>query len=373
MAASEPADASIAIDIRNLGKRFEGVVAVDGVSFQVAANSIVSILGPSGCGKSTTLRMIAGLERADEGEIWLNDHLVSSAKPSMSLPPERREIGFVFQSYALWPHLSVFEHVAYPLKARKVKDGIPDRVAAALKLVGLAGLDKRYPSELSGGQQQRVALARALAARPRILLLDEPFSNLDAELRLRLRADLQELQNELKLAIVCVTHDKNDALSLSTQIVVMEAGKLVEMGSPRELYERPQNVQTASLMRGGNLFKGAVKSVEDGMFVISVGDTSTVLKVPTSLAGPDTRPGDKVWLSVKSEEIRISDASEAQASGKVVSISYLGHYTEVVVAAEFGRVRLRANSYLPVQIGQVVNFKLETMAVSLIPMSGSAS
>jgi ABC-type Fe3+/spermidine/putrescine transport system ATPase subunit len=238
--ADAPSKNEPAIRIEKLTKRFGSFVAVDAIDLDIQDGEIFSLLGPSGCGKTTTLRLIAGLEGADGGDIYYQGKPVVSVSRRIALPPDKRNMGMVFQSYAIWPHMSVFDNVAYPLKVR----GVPsrkrrDRVMQALELVGLQHLADRQAPQLSGGQQQRVALARAIIAEPGVILLDEPFSNLDAKLREQMRLSLKSLLNKLNTTAVFVTHDQVEALALSDRIAVMNAGKVEQVDAPKDVYERP--------------------------------------------------------------------------------------------------------------------------------------
>ncbi|MCB0349015.1 MAG: ABC transporter ATP-binding protein [Bdellovibrionales bacterium] len=218
------------------------VFAVSDFTLTIEDGEFVSFLGPSGCGKTTTLRMIAGLEKNTHGKIYLGDDLVSDPENKFFLPPEKRHVGMVFQSYAVWPHMNVYDNVAYPLKIQKVpKDEIEKRVLEMLKVVELNGLEKRMPNQLSGGQQQRVALARGLVMQPKVLLLDEPLSNLDAKLREKMRTDIRAIQQSLKLTVVYVTHDQIEANTMSDRIVIMKSGKILQVGSPKEIKSNPVN------------------------------------------------------------------------------------------------------------------------------------
>ncbi|MBV9121714.1 MAG: ABC transporter ATP-binding protein, partial [Chloroflexi bacterium] len=247
---------------QGLTKRFatagEGaVMAMDGVSFEVPDGKIFTLLGPSGCGKSTTLRSIAGLETPDGGRIAIDDQAVFDAERRLNLPPDRRPIGMVFQSYAIWPHLTVGQNVAYPLEAKRTPRGeVRSRVADALRLVGLEALANRPAPLLSGGQQQRVALARALVGGPSLLLLDEPLSNLDAKLREQMRQEIRGVQRSLGLTAVYVTHDQEEALVLSDVVGVMHNGRLLETASPRDLYQRPRYRFTADFLGLANFVTG---------------------------------------------------------------------------------------------------------------------
>ena len=228
------------LELRDVRKIYGSTVAVNDVSVSIAPGEVFTLLGPSGCGKSTTLRIVAGLEEPDAGEVLLDGRLIASGSRGFSLPPERRDLGMVFQSYAIWPHMTVFDNVAFPLQLRKEpKSVIQQKVENVLDLVGLSGLGGRGATDLSGGQQQRVALARAIVYEPKLLLLDEPLSNLDAKLREHMRIELRALQQRLGIAVLFVTHDQGEAMVLSDRIAVMRSGHLEQVGTPVTLYERP--------------------------------------------------------------------------------------------------------------------------------------
>ncbi len=238
------------IHIRNLVKKFQGnVTAVDSLSISIDDGEFVSFLGPSGCGKTTTLRMLAGLEDPTSGEILLDDQVLFSSSSGRYVPPEKRGMGLVFQSYALWPHMTVWDNIRFGLTQQKVpKDEQNERIASVIKLLQIQGLEKRYSFQISGGQQQRVALARMLALRPKILLLDEPLSNLDAQLRIEMRSELKRLHERLSNTTVFVTHDQLEAMTLSTRIAVMRDGKLQQYGTPMEIYREPANLFVAKFV-----------------------------------------------------------------------------------------------------------------------------
>lgn len=243
------------IRVTRLTKEFSADVrAVDDISFEVPSGNLITLLGPSGCGKTTTLRCIAGLEKPTAGEIRIGDQVVYSHEQSILVPVNRRHIGMVFQSYAIWPHMTVWENVAYPLKNTGLKKAaIQDKVDRALALTGLEALASRPAPHLSGGQQQRVALARAVVAEPDILLLDEPLSNLDAKLRESMRGELRELQQRLQITALYVTHDQSEALAISDFVAVMSQGKIVEFGPPEEIYESPRTRFAAEFIGDANL------------------------------------------------------------------------------------------------------------------------
>jgi spermidine/putrescine ABC transporter ATP-binding subunit len=306
------------LEVRNLVKRYTTQAAVGPLSFSVAAGEFVSLLGPSGCGKTTTLRCIAGLETPSEGNILLD------GAPIEQRPPNRRNIGLVFQNYALFPHLSVFENVAFGLRLRRVPAAeLRRRVGLALDLVGLPDLAENYPRQLSGGQQQRIAIARSVVLEPRILLFDEPLSNLDLKLRLAMRKELRELQRRLGKTAVYVTHDQSEALALSDRIVVMSKGRIEQIGAPREIYERPANAFVADFVGSSNLLAAAVIAIEAGATVIRT-DRGLRLRAERCSAVA----GDRVTAMVRPEHIRLlavpETAGDNRFAARVRQATYLG-------------------------------------------------
>ena len=278
------------VRIEHVFKRFGGVTAVNDFNLVVKDGEFVSILGPSGCGKTTTLRMIAGFERATEGEIYIGEQCVSSSIKGSFAPPEKRDIGMVFQSYAVWPHMTVAENVGYPLKIQKVdKTERARRVQEMLELVHLGEYGKRYPNQLSGGQQQRVALARALVAEPGLLLLDEPLSNLDAKLRESMRFEILEIQKKTGITVVYVTHDQGEAMAMSDRVVVMSMGVVQQIGAPHEIYTQPANKMVADFIGLVNFMEGEAKG--DRVFLkgsnISFPNTSKVTGEATIAVRPE--------------------------------------------------------------------------------------
>ncbi len=248
--------------VQGVSKRFGGVRAVEDVTLAVADGRLMTLLGPSGCGKTTTLRMIAGLEQNDTGYIEIGDRVVSDAAAGLFVPPERREIGMVFQSYAIWPHMTVFENVAYPLEVRRRPSAeVRERVLASLQLMEMEHLATRPATALSGGQQQRVAIARALVFHPRVLLMDEPLSNLDAKLREQMRVEIRALQQRLGITTVYVTHDQEEAMVLSDEIAVMHDGRVLQIAAPEAIYARPANRTVAAFFGTPNLLDAKVREV----------------------------------------------------------------------------------------------------------------
>jgi putative spermidine/putrescine transport system ATP-binding protein len=310
-----------ALQLVELRKRFGDVVAVDGISLDVEPGEFVSLLGPSGCGKTTTLRMIAGLEEPDQGRILLGDVDITYT------PPERRNVGLMFQDYALFPHMTVGQNVAFGLEMRKMtSELISTKVGQALDMVQLGGLANRYPRQLSGGQQQRVALARALVVEPQLLLLDEPLSNLDAKLRQEMRVELKLIQSNIGITTVYVTHDQEEALTLSDRLVVMHVGRIVQMGSPFEIYERPQDSFVASFLGQENFFRGRIISVNERTIQVH---TDAGLTLHATAAG-GLRADDPVLLVIKKERIRVAPSdgeTEPSANAfpaEVEFVTYLG-------------------------------------------------
>ena len=328
-----------AADVRleGVGKRFGETWAVRGVSLQIAAGEFYTFLGPSGCGKTTLLRMIAGFAPPDEGTVWLDAEMVNA------LPPWKRDVGMVFQSYALWPHLTVFGNVAFGLRERGVgRVEMERRVGDALRMVNLEGMEARRPSQLSGGQQQRVALARTLVVQPRVLLLDEPLSNLDAKLRAQMRIELLKLQRDLGITTIYVTHDQEEALTLSTRIAVMSAGAVVQEGSPREIYEAPRERFVAEFVGASNLLAGEVREVAANRASVAT-EVGATVQVVWSAAG--TPPSGRVLLTVRPEALDLVPVGEAsdrpnRLEGKVVASAFQGPSIQYEV--QVGEMLLRA-------------------------------
>jgi iron(III) transport system ATP-binding protein len=295
-------------------ERGEIVKAAQDVTFNVPEGQLFTLLGPSGCGKTTTLRSIAGLEKPRVGEIAVNDRVVYSSARGVFVAPNRRGFGMVFQSYAIWPHMNVFENAAFPLDVgdkRYSRQEIRDRVMRVLSAVQLDHLADREATKLSGGQQQRLALARALVMEPALLLLDEPLSNLDAKLRQHLRFELKRLQRELKITTVYVTHDQSEALALSHEIAVMSEGRIQQIGSPRAVYERPINAFVADFVGSTNFLDGSVLGPDatDGRYRVrtEIGDL-------TVLATESFRADDKVLISVRPEDVELTEARPQAAT-----------------------------------------------------------
>ena len=357
-----------AVKLKNISKTYPGnsQKAVDGLSLEIADGEVFTLLGPSGCGKSTTLRMVAGLEAPDEGSIYFGDKPIVLTDKGLSLPPEKRNVGMVFQSYAIWPHMTVEENVAFPLKARKFpRSDIKRRVSDVLELVGMGGMEKRPGPLLSGGQQQRVALARALVTEPRILLLDEPFSNLDAKLREQMRLEVKMLQKRLNIAVLFVTHDQVEALSLSDRIALMASGEIQQLGSPKELYESPVNEFVRDFVGQTLLLKGKIKTRDtSGQVSIAVdgAPNCVVLGRMHNLHG--TTPEQSIVLGVRPEDVEIISATSPEApagmmTGTARAALFSGERIEYQVEIDGQSiVALHGNRHSPVPEGSRVWLKL---------------
>jgi spermidine/putrescine transport system ATP-binding protein len=319
-------DRTPAIRVERVTRDFGTVIAVDDVSLEIEEGEFFSLLGPSGCGKTTLLRMLAGFELPDAGRVLLRGQDVTHR------PPHKRDVNTVFQSYELFPHMTVAENVAYGLKLRKVPKGeIRERVAAMLELVGVGDLGARHANQLSGGQQQRVALARALVNRPAVLLLDEPLSALDVKLRKRMQLELKAIQREIGTTFVYVTHDQEEALFLSDRIAIMSAGKLLQVGAPRAVYERPEHPFVADFVGSLNELAVVVDTLEQGTAVVR-GEAGDRIRVPVANG---EAPGSTLRLAIRPERMRVAageDGAEgSRLRGTVESVVYLGPMTHVVV------------------------------------------
>lgn len=327
-----------------LTKRFGNVIAVDGISFDVAEGEILTFVGPSGCGKTTTLRMIAGLEEPDGGKIVYLDQPIVSVRENIFIPIHKREMGMVFQSYAVWPHMTVFQNVAYPLQLRRLsRKEIKDRVNRVLDLVGLTEFRDQPAPLLSGGQQQRVALARALVYEPGLLLLDEPFSNLDAKLKEQMRIELKVLQRRLGISVVFVTHDQVEALTMSDKIAVMNAGRIEQLGTPQEVYNNPSAFFVHDFLGNSTYLTGKLIRWEGDFVVVSLQNSScTFVSRPASKELLDgLRAGADVRVVLRPEDAvlgRLGEVDKAHnmLEGVVKTIMFRGNKYEVALELENG-------------------------------------
>jgi len=342
------------IEIQNLFKRFKKVVAVNHIQLEVNKGEMLTLLGPSGCGKTTTLRCIAGLEIPEEGDIIID------GKPMLSqgfVQPSKRGIGMVFQNYAVWPHMKVFNNVVYGLKIQRMsKQRIQEKARQVLGLVGLDGLEDRYPSQLSGGQQQRVALARALVRNPKVLLLDEPLSNLDAKLREKMRFEIKSLVRRMGITSVYVTHDQAEAMVISDRIAVMDSGNVVQIGTAQEIYKKPANKFVADFIGTMNFMSGEIVQVlqdTDSVYVRTEFSEKMLCKTPGITA---TTPGKKVYASIRPEDVEVfaepPQARENLFKGTITHKAYLGNLLYFFVSINGTMIRVQVQHHVPQEEGQ---------------------
>ncbi len=341
-----PADQAVP-DVRlvEVTKRFDDVVAVDAISLEIARGSFFALLGPSGCGKTTTLRMIGGFEQPTNGSIFLADHEVSR------LPPYKRDVNTVFQSYALFPHLSVLENVGFGLRRRGIKGkDVRGRVREMLRIVGLEGMEGRKPRQLSGGQQQRVALARALVNRPQVLLLDEPLGALDLKLRKQMQLELKAIQHDVEISFIHVTHDQEEAMTMADQIAVMNGGRIEQLGTPSELYERPRTAFVAGFLGVSNLLPGTVSG--EGAVRL---DGGPEVRVPPAALGGRT---GRVAVGIRPEKIELGGGQANELKGVVGERAYVGVATQYVVETMCGLLTVYAQNVQQGEAGPSVGERL---------------
>jgi iron(III) transport system ATP-binding protein len=329
--------------LSNLHKKFGSLVAVDHINLTVKDGQFLTLLGPSGCGKTTTLRLIAGFLKPDSGEIRVGDRIVSSAQKGTYIPPEKRKMALVFQSYALWPHMNVMENVMFGLKARKVPvSKAKERALESLDLVRLTHLAERFPHQLSGGQQQRVSFARAIATEPEVLLLDEPLSNLDAKLRESMRFELRQLHNKLNITTIYVTHDQSEAIILSDEICLMYEGRILQSCPPKEIYDRPNCCAVADFIGITNLLPATVTCDGDGNRGALI-RSGHMIYSRESINLPDQT---EVTISVRPEHIQIytsppEELRKNMLKGKVITRTFVGSYLDYQVDIEGESLRLQ--------------------------------
>jgi len=363
------------IYVKDLAKIFQGpkgeVRALRGVSFTAERGQLFTLLGSSGCGKTTTLRCIAGLEQPVEGEIVVDDRAVFRASDGTFIPPEQRRMGMVFQSYAIWPHMTVFQNVAYPLSQAVSRKELKERVGRVLDQLGLGNLSDRLAPNLSGGQQQRVALARALVAQPQVLLLDEPLSNLDARLREQMRFELKALQESLNITTVYVTHDQEEALAMSDRIGLMHDGVLVEVGSPTDLYLRPAHKITADFLGTSNfvpvtVLHGGSQTGDEMSVECSIGSFIAKRSV-------EWQPGMPATLFFRPEYIELANESDTagmklnKGTGIVERVVFLGNSTDIVIRCGETRLRVREHPARTPAPGKPVHFTIAPDACIVFP------
>lgn len=317
---------SSGVSLKKITKRFKSLdgagdfVAVNAIDLDIKDGEMVTLLGPSGCGKTTTLRMISGFETPTSGEIFIGDRSVAN------IPPNKRDISMVFQSYALFPHLSIYENIAYGLKVKHLsQQEVKERTDNVVELMQLGGMEQRFPNQLSGGQQQRVALARAVVIEPKVLLFDEPLSNLDAKLRERMRDELRSIQKRLGITSLYVTHDQSEAMAISDKVVIMKDGDIMQMGSPQEIYEYPVNRFVANFIGKANFISCVYDGMDNGQAVVKLDGSPYKVPNPGAMAG--IQPGDSCALTVRPESVRLT-ASGGEMDGRVTRATYYGSKME---------------------------------------------
>lgn len=320
---------SVEVKINDVVKKYGDFHAVDGVTLDIKEGEFFTLLGPSGCGKTTLLRMIAGFNKIDEGEIYFGDNMINN------IAPHKRDIGMVFQNYAVFPHMSVKDNVAYGLKARKLpKNERNEKVTDALELVQINDLRDRMPDALSGGQQQRVALARAFVIEPSILLMDEPLSNLDAKLRVSMRSMIKKLQTRLGITTIYVTHDQEEALSISDRIAVMNKGKVMQVGRPEDIYRKPENLFVANFIGNSNQITGTMKA--DGTMTLEAGST-TKIKIREAYDGA-------VTAAIRPEYLYFAEPGQNTMHGTIETSTFLGDFVQYEVTLSNGQL-IQVNEY----------------------------
>ena len=344
--------------LKNLTKKFDNVAAVNNISLDVEEGEFVTLLGPSGCGKTTTLRTIAGFYQPDEGEIWFNDKLMNN------IPPAKRNTAMCFQSYALFPHMNVWDNIAFGLKMRKIPQAEQKkRVADALEMMSLTGMEKRMPSQLSGGQQQRVALARAIVTQPDILLFDEPLSNLDAKLRVQVRVEIKEMQKRLGITSIYVTHDQDEALAISDRIVVMNHGHIEQVGDPQSIYLHPATSFVAGFIGLANILSGIIVAREENRVQIEL----PFGRLWAFAGDMHARVGDTVKFSFRPENVtRYREGSPNKIEGTILHAIFMGDTIDLFLDVKGTRLRAHAESTATFKSGDTAQFSIDETAFQFL-------
>lgn len=352
----------VEVRVENAVKQFADVVAVDNASLEIRNGEFFTILGPSGCGKTTLLRLIAGLEFPDAGRIFFDSEDVTNA------PPYQRGTGMVFQNYALWPHMSVYENVAYGLELRHLtSEEISKKVNGIIEFVKLGGTERKFPTQLSGGQQQRVALARALVIEPKLLLLDEPLSNLDAKLRVEMREEIKRIQRELGITAAYVTHDQEEAMVLSDRMAIMNKGTIVQVASPLDAYKKPANLFVASFLGRCNMISGVSKEADEGRARVAIGKNEIVGM--TSSRDLRIDPGSNVSCVIRPESFSLAAYESSNVfKGTVEWASFAGSYNQLRIRTEYGDLLANIGVGYDAKIGDLITLYVPYSEVIVIPL-----
>ncbi len=361
------------IEVEALRKSFpasgQGVAAVAGIDFAIKPGEMATLLGPSGCGKTTTLRCLAGLERPDGGRIVIGEQTMADAKAGVFVPPQRRNLGMVFQSYAIWPHMTVLENVAYALEGRGIGKAERRKLAMeALALVQLAAFAERPAPRLSGGQQQRVAIARAMVGRPQALLFDEPLSNLDAKLRIEMRNELRRIQRQTGLTSIYVTHDQAEALAISDLIIVMRDGRIVERGRPVDIYRHPRHVFTAQFLGATNLLAGSIAEVDAAAGRLAVNTAlGRVLGIDPTCT---LKPGAKVMVSIRPEDLSTQTTAAGEVNtieGQMTFAAFAGAAVEAELRCGETRIACLLDRDADLTPGRTITLRAKSDACLVLP------
>jgi iron(III) transport system ATP-binding protein len=352
------------LQLINLQKKFGNNIAVDNITVTVPDGEFITFLGPSGCGKTTTLRMIAGFIKPTKGSIMVGNDIISSVKDNVFLPPDKRDMGMVFQTYAVWPHMNTFNNVAYPLKFKDFsKKEIKERVSETLSMVKLDGFEERFPHQMSGGQQQRVALARALIMEPSLLLLDEPLSNLDAKLRETMRYEIVELQRRLRITVVYVTHDQIEAMSMSNRIIVMDQGIMQQIGTPQDIYEKPKNRFVADFIGMANFLSCEVIKQETSSVNVIILDANGGTNLTVPIHG-EMELDKNVTVVIRPEDIEVLPyESNDNLVGEIKRQTYLGDRNDCTVQSGEIQLRVHTQNREIFKIGEKVNIHINNPVI----------
>jgi iron(III) transport system ATP-binding protein len=345
--------------IVNLTKRFSEVLAVDNISLEVADGEFVTLLGPSGCGKTTTLRTIAGFCYPDGGEIFFGDKIMNN------VPPNKRNTAMCFQSYALFPHMSVWDNISFGLKMQKIpRPEQKKRILQVMGILGIEGLEKRKPGQLSGGQQQRVALARAIVTEPKVLLFDEPLSNLDAKLRVQVRVEIREMQKRLGITTIYVTHDQEEALAISDRVVVMDRGHIEQLGDPYTIYRAPETSFVAGFIGLANIYEGTIVARDGSRYTVEAPFGKVVIVSEGQKIPEASKTVKFVW---RPEDMKIyTPGAPNRVKGKILQAVFMGNITDIFIDVQGNKMRAQTDESRKIIAGDVIEFSISEDAFSIL-------